>query len=89
MKLEDIQELWHRDSEIDYTELGTESIRTPQIHDKYLKIFTDERIRLKELSLNYLKWFGLRLSTILVKCLKKNLNDMAGNNIWEDFSRMK
>ena len=47
MKLEDIQELWHRDSTIDYTELGTESIRIPQIHDKYLKIFTDERIRLK------------------------------------------
>ena len=47
MKLEDIQELWYRDREIDYTELGTESIRTPQIHDKYLKIFTDERIRLK------------------------------------------
>ena len=47
MKLEDIQELWHRDSAIDYTELGTESIRIPQIHDKYLKIFTDERIRLK------------------------------------------
>jgi len=47
LKLEDIQELWHRDSEIDYTELGTESIRIPQIHDKYLKIFTDERIRLK------------------------------------------
>ena len=47
MKLEDIQELWHRDREIDYTELGTESIRIPLIHDKYLKIFTDERIRLK------------------------------------------
>ena len=47
MKLEDIQELWHKDREIDYTELGTESIRIPLIHDKYLKIFTDERIRLK------------------------------------------
>ena len=47
MKLEDIQELWHRDREIDYTELGTESIRIPLIHDKYLKIFIDERIRLK------------------------------------------
>jgi len=47
LKLEDIQELWHRDREIDYTELGTESIRIPLIHDKYLKIFTDERIRLK------------------------------------------
>ena len=47
MKLEDIQELWHKDREIDYTELGTESIRIPRIHDKYLKICTDERIRLK------------------------------------------
>ena len=47
MKLEDIQELWHKDCEIDYTELGTESIRIPLIHDKYLKIFIDERIRLK------------------------------------------
>ena len=47
MKLEEIQELWNRDREIDYTELGTESIRIPLIHDKYLKIFTDERIRLK------------------------------------------
>ena len=47
MKLEDIQELWHRDREIDYIELRTEYIRTPQIQDKYLKIFTDERIRLK------------------------------------------
>ena len=47
MKLEDIQNLWHKDSKIDYTELGTESIRIPIIHDKYLRIFTDERIRLK------------------------------------------
>ena len=47
MKLEEIQELWNRDREIDYTELGTESIRIPLIHDKYLKIFTQEKIRLK------------------------------------------
>jgi len=47
LKLEDIQNLWHKDSKIDYTELGTESIRIPIIHDKYLRIFTDERIRLK------------------------------------------
>ena len=63
MKLEDIQELWHRDREIDYTELGTESIRIPLIHDKYLKIFTDERIRLKgfEFELSKIvraKWMG-------------------------------
>ena len=49
MKLEEIQDMWSKDREIDYTELGTESIKIPQIHDKYLKIYTDERIRLKGL----------------------------------------
>ena len=55
MKLEAIQELWNRDREIDYTELGTESIRIPQIHDKYLKIYTDERIKLKGLEFDISK----------------------------------
>ena len=49
MKLEEIQDMWSKDREIDYTELGTESFKIPQIHDKYLKIYTDERIRLKGL----------------------------------------
>ena len=55
MKLEEIQELWNRDREIDYTELGTESIRIPLIHDKYLKIFTQEKIRLKSVEFEMLK----------------------------------
>ena len=45
--LEDIQDDWEKNSKIDYSNLGTESIRIPVIHDKYLKIFIDERIRLK------------------------------------------
>ena len=45
--LEDIQDEWEKNSKIDYSNLGTESIRIPVIHDKYLKIFIDERIRLK------------------------------------------
>ena len=45
--LEDIQNEWEKNSKIDYSNLGTESIRIPVIHDKYLKIFIDERIRLK------------------------------------------
>ena len=69
MKLEDIQELWNRDREIDYTELGTESIRIPQIHDKYLKIYTDERIKLRGLEFELSKlvraktdWYAGRMS---------------------------
>ena len=45
--LEDIQNEWEKNSKIDFDNLGTESIRIPVIHDKYLKIFIDERIRLK------------------------------------------
>ena len=45
--LENIQDEWEKNSKIDYSNLGTESIRIPVIHDKYLKIFIDERIRLK------------------------------------------
>ena len=69
MKLEEIQELWNRDREIDYTELGTESIRIPQIHDKYLKIYTDERIKRRGLEFELSKlvraktdWYAGRMS---------------------------
>ena len=55
MKLEEIQELWNRDREIDISELATESIRIPQIHDKYLKIYVNEKIKLRKLQLNLAK----------------------------------
>ena len=45
--LENIQDEWEKNSKIDYSNLGTESIRIPVIHNKYLKIYIDERIRLK------------------------------------------
>ena len=69
MKLASIQELWNRDREIDYTELGTESIRIPLIHDKYLRIYTDERIKLKGIEFELSKmiraktdWYAGRMS---------------------------
>ena len=61
MKLEDIQELWSSDSVIDDTELDAESIKIPEIHNKYLKIISDEKLRLvrlysKSKELRRLKW---------------------------------
>ena len=61
MKLEEIQELWNRDREIDISELATESIRIPQIHDKYLKIYVDEKIKLRKLKLNLAKISKMKL----------------------------
>lgn len=48
MKLDDIQALWEKDSCIDRTELGEESLRIPQLHSKYYKIFSQERATLRQ-----------------------------------------
>lgn len=46
MELEKIIELWNEDCKIDDTELGAESLKIPQIHNKYMKIFTQEKLLL-------------------------------------------
>jgi len=53
MKLEEIQESWEKDSCIDRTELGEESLRIPQLHSKYYKIYSAERMLLRKLEYQY------------------------------------
>lgn len=44
MKLEDIQALWDQDSKINSVDLANESLRVPELHNKYYKIYTQERL---------------------------------------------
>lgn len=53
MKLEDIQNQWENDSKIDRAELGEESLKIPQLHAKYFKIFSEERMKLRALQRSY------------------------------------
>ena len=46
MHLDKIKEIAEKDLPIDDTELGNESVRIPQLHNKYLVIFHDERLSL-------------------------------------------
>ena len=48
MKLEQIFELWETDSKINRSELGDEALKIPQLHYKYYKIFSNERLVLKK-----------------------------------------
>lgn len=57
MKLEEIQTMWERDSQIDRTELGEESLRIPQLHSKYLKVFSQERLVLRKMEGDYKRLF--------------------------------
>jgi hypothetical protein len=49
MTLDQMMEEWRKDSSVDATELGNESLKIPELHSKYLKIYFDERRKLKAL----------------------------------------
>ena len=48
MKLEEIYEEWKKDSTIDKTELGDESIKIPKLHHKYYQVYTSEKLLLRK-----------------------------------------
>ena len=61
MKIEELYKEVERDLKIDDTELDMESIRTLQIHNKYLKYFTQQSLQYKKLNDDYkvlyrIKW---------------------------------
>ena len=53
MNIEELYNEVERDLKIDDTELDLESIRTPQIHNKYLKLYTKHSLQYKKLQDDY------------------------------------
>ena len=49
MKFEEIQYQWTLDCVMDETELSKESIKIPQLHNKYLIFYSNEKLRFKEI----------------------------------------
>ena len=43
MKLEEIEAAWQQDCRIDQSNLGLESLKVPELHNKYYKMFINER----------------------------------------------
>jgi hypothetical protein len=82
MKLEDIHTEWGKDSKIDPLNLSSESLNTPKLHGKYLKILSEERLKLKKMRAS-------RAELILAKSdyytgrMDKSELDSRG---WEPFS---
>lgn len=60
MKLEEIYSEWDKDSKIDKTELGDESLKLPQLHSKYFKIFTNESLLYKKYNDEYKKLYRIK-----------------------------
>ena len=83
MKLDELSQEWIQDAKIDTTELGIASLKIPELHSKYLKIYFDERRKLKalefqskDLSLKKYEYYNGKLS-------QEELDELN----WEPFAK--
>jgi hypothetical protein len=53
MNIDDIRQLVNKDMVMDETALDIESMKTPQLHNRYLIIFTDEKLILGKLKSDF------------------------------------
>ena len=83
MTLDQIMEEWQADATVDRTELGIASLKIPELHSKFLKIYFDERRKLKalefqskDLSLKKYEYYNGKLS-------QEELDELD----WEPFAK--
>ena len=81
MNLTDIKTMALEDMIIDDTELDIESIKTPQLHNKYLNLFHDERLLLSKVEEEYKKLYKVKWEYYTGKIDEETLNEMN----WEPF----
>lgn len=69
MKIEEIWKEWEKDNSIDTTDLSSESIRTPKLHNKYFRIYMEEGLKLrkmreelKEFKQHKIEWYRGKMS---------------------------
>lgn len=53
MKLSDLQDAWKEDCKINEMNLGQESVRTPNLHAKYLNFLTSTRLNMRKAESDY------------------------------------
>ena len=81
MNLSDIREMATQDAVIDGTELGKESIRIPQLHNKYLILLQDEKFALQRLNVEYFHMKRLKWEYYTGKMDKETLDELG----WDTF----
>jgi len=81
MELSEIRKLVAEDSVIDDAELDIESIKIPQLHNKYLNIFHDEKLILLRTEAEYKSMLRVRWEYYSGKMSKDDLDEYG----WEPF----
>jgi len=79
--LDQILEIWRKDSEIDITEPSKEILNIPKIHNKFLTIMSKHRIASKKASFDYNKMKRLKWEYYTGKMSEEELKEQG----WEPF----
>ena len=67
MTIEDIMEMWGEDSHIDDKDLDNESVKIPNLHQKYLNIYSKEKRKLSDLKTHWKVLFQQRWEVVISK----------------------
>ena len=81
MDLSELREQVERDARIDDTELDTESLRLPQLHNKYLNLYHDQKLRFEKASNEYNRLYKLKWEYYTGKLDAETLKA----KVWEPF----
>lgn len=82
MKLDEIVLEWEKDSKIDQTELASESLKIPQLHSKYYKLYLAERLHLKKLRNDYKQLYKVKFEYYNGTISDEELNEYK----WDPFA---
>lgn len=83
MTLDQLMEEWRKDSTIDSTELGQASMKVPELHSKYLKVYFEERRKLKAHEFSSKDLFLKKYEYYNGKMSQEELDEMS----WEPFMK--
>ena len=81
MNIATIRGMVEKDLKIDSTELDLASLRIPQLHNKYLNIFHDERLILKKMKIDFKELSRQKWEYYTGKMDQDTLDDLN----WEPF----
>jgi len=81
MTLDQLMEEWKKDSSVDSTELGNESLKIPELHSKYLKLYFDARRTLKAVEFQSKELFLQKYEYYNGKMSEEELDKLG----WEPF----
>lgn len=81
MKLNELQEMWASDCQIDQTNLGRSAARVPELHAKYLNFLSSVRLQYRKAEAEYLRLRKLKSRYYRGELSKEELHELG----WEQY----